>query len=534
MDTQDERPRKRIRTKSPSDPQSPVAVKRVVRGRGRGVRGTGSAVPASQSKVQPCQPPPKKGHGRRHAGGGENATCPLQAGEVDVLEKGLSKLKSIRNTLASFLGPGVASSGAQLKSVEKSVQYTPCRPWISREIARPAEVCQKWPQLIQEILCPATSDLDIKNCSITLVSELIPMLGLEPDVLVAFKDEISFLNDLKHNRDTTSREVFKLPRSSGKDVINMSIAGKNFGQLTANDSAECKDTLRRLRRLSRFLRWLGVSFLGNEKFAVLERDPTTKWPESSAFAHMWQSCEAHCLRIALGVVLEKPCPHISLAYDGFRVANSRIEAEVPDEATGLTSTQVLMNRCTEAIKGSELPFNVSFCHKTHMTLEDSIAKHSQATLWPPGGIADRFWSDGYGACAALLFLHRGENEAAEHIRAKIDHLPDYSKSGMSYAQLIGHFLLKGFEPQFNVAGLIDGDYLIHSNGKGTPRCFGVHVSNGMMNISMANRAWQCGVLDWADLVSASIDRYSMIAFRLSAEVEMRHPKLANLMDLRSF
>ena len=36
VDTQDERPRKRIRTKSPSDPQSPVAVKRVVRGRGRG------------------------------------------------------------------------------------------------------------------------------------------------------------------------------------------------------------------------------------------------------------------------------------------------------------------------------------------------------------------------------------------------------------------------------------------------------------------------------------------------------------------
>ena len=500
VDTQGERPRKRIRTKSPSDPQSPVAVKGRVRGRGRGARGTDSTGPPIQINLQPCQPPPKKGRGRRHNGGAENASCPMQAGEVDVLEKALRKLKSIRSTLSSLLGPGVASSGAQLKNIEASVQYTPCRSWISREIARTAEACQHWPQLIQEILCPATSDIDIKNCSITLVSELIPMLGLEPDVLAAFKDEISLLNDLRHNRDTISREVFKLSRRSGKDVINMSIAGRNFGQLTANDSAECKDTLRRLRRLSRFLRWLGVSFLGKEKFAVLAEDPATKWPESSAFAHMWQSCEAHCLRTALGVVLEKPCPHISLAYDGFRVANSRIEAEVHDEASSLTSTQVLMNRCTEAIKGSELPFNVTFCHKTHMTLEDSIAKRSQATIWPPGGTADRVWSDGYGVCAALLFLYLGEDEAAEHIRAKINQLPYYSKTGMSYAQLIDQFLLKGLEPQFNVAGLVDGDYLVHSNGKGTPRCFGVHATGGVLKISMANRAWECGVLDWADLV----------------------------------
>lgn len=97
------------------------------------------------------------------------------------------------------------------------------------------------------------------------------------------------LATLRERRDHIIRVDLRLNRSSGKKLILKVLGGAKL-------PAEWQDNdfMKRVRRLSRFLRWLACCCLPDvyaEKSQGEER-----WAEASTFAIWWQRCEDAILR----------------------------------------------------------------------------------------------------------------------------------------------------------------------------------------------------------------------------------------------
>ena len=99
------------------------------------------------------------------------------------------------------------------------IQYKPARSWLSRDMAQGSLASQKQCQWLQELLHPATADIDIHNAGFTYMDQLLPKIGLEEDVKEIFAPGIELLHKLATQRDQIIQEILKVPQSVGNQVL---------------------------------------------------------------------------------------------------------------------------------------------------------------------------------------------------------------------------------------------------------------------------------------------------------------------------
>ena len=153
-------------------------------------KGSGSESHRAAGSAEPIENHPDE----RSEGVGRKTTEDREA--IDALRK-ISEQLRIANA-------AIERMGDSSEALKNSVSYKRTRSWISREVAENEMACMWLPQWVQQLLCPNTVDVDIKNCAFVLCHQLIEMIGIEADVAEMFKSELTLLRDL------ASRWVIKI------------------------------------------------------------------------------------------------------------------------------------------------------------------------------------------------------------------------------------------------------------------------------------------------------------------------------------
>ena len=182
--------------------------------------------------------------------------------------------------------------------------------WRGRRVAVTPHSAQSLPQLLQYALLPDTVDVDVHNCMMTLLPQIIAKFELN----ARWETQIKLLQKLAEHRDTLCEKSLKVSVAEGKHLLLATLAGQKL-----STRWETNQFMRNVQRLSVWLRWVAVSY-APDVFTQLKENPDTSWPEASCFANLWMPVEdaiAECLALfslELGAI-----KHCSLHFDGARL-----------------------------------------------------------------------------------------------------------------------------------------------------------------------------------------------------------------------
>ena len=123
--------------------------------------------------------------------------------DVDRDNESSKRARIVRKTPSNASQPRTQEDDVSSQSV---VKYKRKHVWRSRRISE-GPSAQSMPQLIQYALLPKTLDVDVINCMLSLLPQVINALGVDPEV---WSDQITFSHDLSTDRDKFIKEELKV------------------------------------------------------------------------------------------------------------------------------------------------------------------------------------------------------------------------------------------------------------------------------------------------------------------------------------
>ena len=303
------------------------------------------------------------------------------------------------------------------------------------------------------ILDGHTMDLDISNCCVSILHQLLEKLKPKPPL----PDELkTFLHELLTQRESVI-EKLGLNFSEGKEAINKVLNGGN-----PPDSCKDNETAKKLQRLSLYCRWIACNLL-HEDYLSLAENVTKTFPSATIFSLMWTCVEDWILDVWAAHVSKIKPDHVSLHFDGLRVSTDVI----PD-------VDAFTKDCSAHIS-QETTFNVKIVRKTHKTVLQSIRQacesESSISTMPPILTED-------GNCVPCAMWHafasiRSGVEAMLKKEApqEGDRAAKHRKYGET-AQALGITLscCDGLPPPAVKS------FILHSENAGRPHCVAVQLS----------------------------------------------------------
>ena len=187
-----------------------------------------------------------------------------------------------------------------------------------------------------------TGDLDIQNCCMTLVQQIIAKTCPEPPR----PDHLAkILDDVVKNRTEFSASVINTVSNGGSPSSNL----KNHELIVG------------LRKISMYVRWMACNLLHEDYMSMGDKKETT-FP-TATMSLMWTSVEDMILRSWTEHVLSGPLKpkHISMHFDGLRLSTGYI-GSIPGD---------YIKECEKAIK-ENTGFDVKIVAKTHMSFLELV------------------------------------------------------------------------------------------------------------------------------------------------------------------
>lgn len=168
--------------------------------------------------------------------------------------------------------------------------------------------CQPCARRVLRHAVPDTVDLDIGNCALTIWLQLVVKLKARvPDTVM------STLRQCAEDRETVCRKDFACSVPEGKQLLQKLLNG-------GAPPADLADNpmVRKVRQLGRWLGWLAATLLPEVyKKCVQDEKPN---PETSTAFYLWSAVEDVILHAWLAFAQRREFQHISLHYDGLRLA----------------------------------------------------------------------------------------------------------------------------------------------------------------------------------------------------------------------
>ena len=191
-----------------------------------------------------------------------------------------------------------------------------------------------------------TVDLDIHNCCLTLVYQIVQKLSPDP----ALPEELGVVFDQVANNRAEFIASLGLQSAEGKEVINTVFNGG-----AAPKKLRDNETIKQLQRIALYVRWIACNLL-HDDYMSLEDNKTKTFPAATIMSLMWHAIEDRILHVWSEHVLRGSPKHLSLHFDGLRVSRDAIQ-----------NMDEYIRACEDAIS-SKTPFNVKIVAKKHGNL----------------------------------------------------------------------------------------------------------------------------------------------------------------------
>jgi hypothetical protein len=315
---------------------------------------------------------------------------------------------------------------------------------------------QSEPMWCQELLHPESEDWDQGCAMAKILAQIVTRL-----VVTTNLPECRFetLKAIATDRLLWSEVALGKPEEHGKEIVNSTLAGK---QVHDEDIA-CKPAVKMLTRESRVLRWLAVS-LRPKLFAKFLNDGKS-WPENTTFFYMWSPVEDYITEVASDKLLQREVKHLSLHFDGIRVATAG------DKVNPKTRKEDLEQHVFKTT-GYVAVFNLK-AHRTFLEWGATVGKKFVAKpVSASQRKADELAKPGNGIPFALSSMFPAKAKEIAELAAT--HPPvQQSEGGMLVRSYTDWCAPNG--SQFNIEvsealPITDCHFLMHVGGKGSPHC----------------------------------------------------------------
>ncbi|CAE7478378.1 unnamed protein product [Symbiodinium sp. CCMP2592] len=341
-----------------------------------------------------------------------------------------------------------------------------------------------------------TVDLDIQNCCLTLLQQIIAKVEPQPPM----PDNLVKLLDRLVNDRTAVLNQLGLHIVEGKEMINTVLnGGSPFPALKNNE------IVYDLQRLSQYVRWVACNMLHEDYMSLADNKHKT-FPSSTILSLLWTSVEDRILQSWTEHILSRPSKpkHLSLHFDGLRISRDHIE----------TSQDEFIKDCENAIR-MRTGFMVKIVEKKHFSFIDLVKNRSThansvtnvpALLLQPGNcIPCAVWH--MTPLVRPVVVAAISNETLEkNIDAKKMKYRDYrsvaSMCSIDLASCVGL-------PESHVKS-----FVIHYEGQGVPHCLAVRVDAAGKNVTILDGAtvYKLTMAIFREIHSAAVDHATMVSY----------------------
>ncbi|CAE7544956.1 unnamed protein product [Symbiodinium natans] len=336
-----------------------------------------------------------------------------------------------------------------------------------------------------------TVDLDICNCCVSIVHQVIAKLQPTPALPT---DLQTFLDDLARSRQTVIRRL-GLTTSQGKQLINKMLNGG-----AAPDSLKDNEDIKKLQRLSLYLRWIACNVLHADYLSLADVASKT-YPSATIFSLMWTCIEDWILDVWTSHISHARPAHISLHFDGVRVS--------ADVAPDLGE---FIDGCRKHIL-DVTGFDVEIARKQPQTvfqcIRDAVKSDAGARQVP-----DLLCREGHCIPCAMWHAFGGIRSGVETLVKKMqeeatEHQPRYLKYG-ALADDLGISLCScaGLPPDHVKT------FLLHAENNGRPHCVAAQMNTDGSQVSVfdGSKLYKLGIEDFKNAVSAGTDTSTVACF----------------------
>ena len=345
-------------------------------------------------------------------------------------------------------------------------------------------------------VCIHTMDLDISNCAFTLLAQLVDKLEIASHLPIF---TFAKVKEVARDRKAVCAAM-GVSESEGKELLTKTLNGGSI-QNVSNDAA--KQVLKQVAAEGKALRWISTHVF-RDLHSQWCCEGVRKWPESSAFHHLWTVVEDHVLEEWAKFAMTKTPNHLSLHFDGIRIDR----ASVPDP-------QVFVRECTEHIKQTT-GFDVTIVEKTH----GFFLQKAKAAAVP--GSHQELSSIGMpktNNCIPISLAHlcpdkataiakQATSRSAENMASALRHGRKYN----AWTETFGYDL----QPYHGLRLDVSEKILIHSDQGGKPHCIAAEKVQTSWRITNTNTSWMVESDALMDSFRCAMDTTSVVTFAVLA------------------
>lgn len=416
------------------------------------------------------------------------------AGEKQPSGSAMSPARSVRRLSSKTSEERVhASQHGSFVEICVRYKYALGHEFRSRRVAEDIGA-QKFPRRLLAVVAHHTLDLDIENCCFVLILQLLTKLEL---VTCMPEEYMQVIQRCAEDRAGVITDELKTTANHGKHILTSVLNG---GAPPAG--YEGNAFLMRLSRASKFLRWMACS-VAPGVYSLCQADAERTFPEASTFTFVWNAVEDAVLSSWLAFLKSRDLSHISLHYDGVRVAGN-LPADIPQFC------QAMSDHIFE-----DVGFRVVIREKKHLYWTDIVRSRGGVPVEVPD-VPEVFLRKGNCIPYALWCLGSStdavqkklEDDNQENTRAT-------TRGYRDYASMMDLFDVK-CAPSRDRTLTQPGKYLIHSEPRGKPHCTAavIHEDRQTCTVYLTTGKLSISVDDLQECGNAAIDKVLMCNFVL--------------------
>ncbi|CAE7220712.1 unnamed protein product [Symbiodinium sp. CCMP2592] len=355
-----------------------------------------------------------------------------------------------------------------------------------------------------------TVDLDIHNCCLTLIHQLLQKLSPDPPLA---DDLAEVLDEVTHRRADFVAKL-NVQISEGKDIITTVFnGGAPPGKLKDNQ------LIKKLQKIALYVRWVACNIL-HDDYMSLADNKLKSFPSATIMSLMWHAVEDSILQAWSEHVLMDNPKHLSLHFDGIRVSADKVQ-----------NSEDYIRKCQAVVK-DRTSFDVKIMVKTHGSLIDLIQTRGNvannltnvpAKLLEAGNcIPCSLWhSDPLSrttVAAAVLDDDKAENAEAKKTRYRT-YRSVATMCGLDIVSCLGL-------PQPHVK-----TFLLHYEGNGSPHCLSVRLEGDTATLIDGNVVYKIPVGAFQEACAAAVDRSTVVSHWKRDAKDKLDDKSTLLLDL---
>jgi len=356
---------------------------------------------------------------------------------------------------------------------------------------------QACPRRFLMVLASHTIDLDIEKCCFTITLQLLQRL--KPKIAVP-EDGVELIRQCAEEPQKVFDEYLCINHSDGKNLLMAVLNGAALPERYENN-----EFLRRLKTVSRYLRWLACS-IAPGVYDYVRNDPARCFPMATTFTYIWNACEDYILTAMTDFFNNLyRVQHMSLHFDGVRVKLDTTE-----------SVESICSKCSEYVQ-TRTGFSIKLREKRHAYVVEAV-RSSAESVEQMDEVPEVYTRNGNCIPLALYRLHGssaeldaflGDDAHQENRRAE-------TRGHRSYAEVARLFKVS-LHGSHGPQQWLPGNYLLHSEPSGKPHCNAFQVADDAATVVLftAKEKITLSTAAFQDALVSAADKILVCTFRVT-------------------